>query len=164
MADRVTDTLILEGVKVMFKNFKGEERKFNRAGARNFCAVLDTKQAEKLEDKGWNIRWLEPRREGDERTATLKININYTNTNRQPKVVMITGNKKTNLDEEAIEALDSAEIDTADIIASPYNYEIRGNTGVSAYLKSGYFNVIEDEFYKKYYDDPSDISDDDAPF
>ena len=159
------DNLILEGVKVIFKNFKGEERKFNRAGARNFYAVLSVKQAEKLEDEGWSIRWLEPRNDGDERRPIIKISINYNNTNRKPKVIMVTGKGKTavktELDEEAIEALDSAEIDTADIVARPYEWNVRGSSGVSAYLSTGYFNVIEDEFYKKYYDEEAP---DDVPF
>ena len=157
------DNLILEDVKVIFKNFKGEERKFNRAGARNFYAVLSVKQAEKLEDEGWSIRWLEPRNDGDERRPIIKISINYNNTNRKPKVIMVTGKGKTavktELDEEAIEALDSAEIDTADIVARPYEWNVRESSGVSAYLSTGYFNVIEDEFYKKYYDEevPDDV-------
>ena len=159
------DNLILEGVKVIFKNFKGEERKFNRAGARNFYAVLSVKQAEKLEDEGWSIRWLEPRNDGDERRPIIKISINYNNTNRKPKIIMVTGKGKTavktELDEEAIEALDSAEIDTADIVARPYEWNVRGSSGVSAYLSTGYFNVIEDEFYKKYYDEEAP---DDVPF
>ena len=165
MDKEVTKNLRLEGVKVIFKNFKGEERKFNRAGARNFYAVLDVKQAEKLEDEGWSIRWLEPRNEGDERRPIIKISINYNNTNRKPKIVMISGKNKTDLDEEALESLDSAEIDSADIIARPYNWNVRGASGVSAYLSTGYFNVIEDEFYKKYYDDePAALDDDDVPF
>lgn len=167
MDKEVTKTLKLEGVKVIFKNFKGEERKFNRAGARNFYAVLDVRQAEKLEDEGWTIRWLEPRNEDDERRPIIKISINYNGTSRnKPKVLMITGKKITELDEEALEALDSAEIDTADIIAKPYNWNVRGSSGVSAYLSKGYFNVIEDEFYNKYYDTDAEGSEDsdDLPF
>ena len=164
----VNKNLRLEGVRILFRNFKGEERKYNRAGARNFCAVVPEKQAETLEEEGWPIRWLEPKREGDERVGLIKISISYKNPNNQPTIVMITGKKKTKLDEEAIDALDSAEIESVDLIARPYNWEVNGKTGVSAYLKTGYFTILEDEFYKKYYDDEEDLPiaelDDDVPF
>ena len=164
MAEKITRKLRLEGVKVMFKNFKGEERKYNRQGARNFNAVLDIKTAQELEDEGWKIRWLEPRREGDDRVPILKVNINFNNPNKLPNIVMVTGKKTTKLDEEALEVLDSAEIDTADLVLLPYNWDRNGDSGVSAYLKNGYFNVIEDEFYNKYHDDEPEPDDEDVPF
>lgn len=153
--------LMLESVRIGFRNFRGEEGKFNRAGDRNFCVFLPEKKAEELEDEGWAIRWLEPRREGDERTGLLKVRVSYKNPNSKPKVVMITSGKKTELDEDAVEALDSAELENVDLVVRPYNWEVNGKTGVAAYLKSGYFTVLEDDFEKKYYGNQDD---DDVPF
>ena len=123
---------------------------------------MPEKKAEELEDEGWAIRWLDPRREGDERTGVFKVRVSYKNPNSKPKVVMITGDKKTELDEDAVEALDSAELETVDLVVRPYNWEVNGKVGVAAYLKSGYFTVLEDDLEKKYYGTPED--DNDVPF
>ena len=49
MADKkVTEKITLEHVKIIFKNFAGEEGRYNRKGARNFKAVLTKEQAEKV--------------------------------------------------------------------------------------------------------------------
>ena len=158
--EKVTKRLRLEGVKLIFKNFAGEERNFNRKGARNFCAILDRDLATKLEDEGWYVKW--PKAGHEDQNPVIKININFNSPNK-PRIVMITGDNKTSLDEESVEALDSAEIESADLICNPYNWKVRGETGVTPYLKDGYFNVIEDEFYNKYYDSPKEV-DDDVPF
>lgn len=156
--------LVLENVRIGFRNFKGEERKFNREGDRNFCVFLPKKKGEELEDEGWNIRWLKPRNEDDDPTASLQVSIKYNKY--PPKVVMISSHGKTNLDEETIETLDSAELENVDLIIRPYNWDVNGKQGTKAYLKNGYFTILEDEFYDKYYGDENkeQEEDDDLPF
>ena len=46
------------------------------------------------------------------------------------------------------------DIERADLIISPYEYNFNGRSGVSAYLKTGYFVQALDEFADLYGDIP----------
>lgn len=148
----INKNITIENAKIGFRNFSGKEGRFNAAGIRNFCVFLDNDLGAALANDGWNVRYLKPRDPGDENQAYLQVAVSYKNY--PPRIVLISGNGKTTLDEDSVGMLDWAEIANVDLIIRPYNYDVNGKTGVKAYCKAMYVTIEEDEFEKKYYDVP----------
>jgi len=148
----VQDDLILEDAKIIFRNFRGEGGLYNAEGKRNFSVVLDPETAQKVIDLGWNVRVKSPREEGDEPLYHLPVNVKFGM--KPPMLYLVTRSKnsKTPLDEETASLLDYADLETVDLILRPYNWSVNGNSGVTAYLKKGFFVIREDELDMKYAD------------
>ena len=156
MNRKVLDNITIENAHILFRNFSGRESKYNRAGQRNFCVYIDdADMVQRLFDDGWNIRVREPRDEGEEPRHYLQVAVSFDNI--APTIYMLTKRRKVKLDEEAIDALDIAEIRNVDLTIRPYNWVIQEGTkneksGVKAYLRTMYVVIDEDEFAEKYAD------------
>lgn len=163
----VNSDLKIENARLAFRNFSGKEGKFNPPGRRNFCVLLDDDISPVLANDGWNIKHLKPREEGDAPQAYMQVAVRYENF--PPRIVLITSEGKTLLQEDTVNMLDWAEIKNVDLVIRPYNYDINGKTGVKAYCKTMYVTIEEDEFEKKYMNVPDSaasslMDDDDIPF
>jgi hypothetical protein len=154
--------IVLSNVRIVFRNFAGEERQYNTAGKRNFAVVLSPELAVDLEQEGWNVKRRPPKEDGDEEFCFLPVTVSYKG--RPPRVVLLTSRGRTTLDQDTAEMVDVADIDNVDMIMRPYDWEVNGNRGRKAYLQSIYVTLYEDELELRYadvneigYNEPDDV-------
>lgn len=145
---KVSENINIENAKLVFRNFAGKAGQYNPEGNRNFCVLLETKIAEELISNGWNIKWLLPRDPEESKQAYFQVKVTYNKF--PPHIILVTNKGKTLLTEDSISLLDWAEIDNADLIVNPYNWEVNGKKGVKAYLKSLYITLKAEDFEGKY--------------
>ena len=160
MSNERIPNLSVENARIIFRNFAGKESKFNPAGKRSFCLLLDEETAARLSDQGWNVKTLAPRDPDDDPQPYVQVAVQFANY--PPNIYLISGKKKTKLDEDSVSILDYAEIENVDLIINPSRWEMSGKSGIKAYLKTLYVTIVENEFEKKYRD--MDEDDDDLPF
>lgn len=140
--------IVLEGVRLIFKNFSGAKGQYNPQGKRNFHVILPPDIAEQLGNAGWNVKRFEPRMEGDDPMFTLPVAVSYRLY--PPKIVLVSSNGKTILDEDELNILDFTQFTNIDVIINPSHYNFNGQQGIKAYLRSMYATIYEDELEKKY--------------
>lgn len=158
--------VLMEGVRIIFRNFKGKASEFNRPGVRNFGVILPEDVAEAMDRDGWNVKYLRPSEEEQEQGLEqgppwLPVEAAY-DKGRPPKIVLVTSGGKTILDEDTVAELDGVDIaideqtglPKVDLIVNPNFWKSATNPegGVKAYLKSMYITADEDELDRKYAD------------
>lgn len=146
------NTVRMDGVRIIFRNFAGKEGPYNREGDRNFAVPLDPEVAEQMARDGWNIKTLRPREDDEEQLEQpyLPVSVKY-GKGRPPRIVMVTSRGRSDLGEDEIEVLDYADIRNVDLIVRPYEWgPINGKTGIKAYLKTMFVTIHEDELELKY--------------
>lgn len=125
----------IDGRQIIFKNFEGRGDKFNREGDRNFSLrITDESTADALVKEGWNVRIKEGRDEDEGPFMRLPIKVKFTNYG--PNVYLRTGDRVNELNEESIACLDNIEIESVDMDIRPYDWDVNGRTGRTAYLQS----------------------------
>lgn len=144
----------LENARIGFRNFEGREGKFNKAGDRSFAVFLDRQTADDLAAQGWNVKYPKPVSESfgdpdaDARDPHLTVSVSV---DQYPAIVnLISNDNPTRLTGDEVGMLDWAEIESVDLVIRPYTWSVNGNSGVKAYLKAGYFNIVVDRFAAKY--------------
>jgi hypothetical protein len=147
---RVETNINIENARIGFRNFSGKEGQYNPQGNRNFVVFLDDiPLAKNLEEEGWNIRWLTPREDDEQEQPILPVKVAFGAY--PPKIMLVnTNGVATRLKEEDLNILDWADIKKVDLTIRPYNYDVRGKTGVKAYLKVAYITIQADPWESKY--------------
>jgi hypothetical protein len=127
--------LQIDDARITFRNFAGRADKYNRAGDRNFAIVIDSEElADDLIDRGWNVRVRPPREEGDAPFMYMPVKIKFND--RGPAAYLTTGHAKNRLDEDTISCLDEIDILGVNLDIRPYDWEVNGKTGRTAYLQA----------------------------
>lgn len=141
--------LQIDDAKIIFKNFEGRGDKFNREGDRNFSILIeDPATADALIEQGWNVR-VKPARDEDE-GPFMRLPVKVKFTEYGPNVYLKTGENMNRLDEETIGILDNIEIDSVDLDIRPFDWEVNGRTGRTAYLQSIHVTQRIDRFAARY--------------
>ena len=135
------DILQIDDARIIYRNFAGRGDKYNREGDRNFAVVIpDEDMANELTDRGWNVKIKPPREDGDTPFMFLPVKVKFND--RGPNVYLKTGTNQHRLDEESVGLIDNIDIIGVDLDVRPYDWEVNGKEGRTAYLQS--MRVIQD--------------------
>lgn len=135
------DILQIDDARIIYRNFAGRGDKYNREGDRNFAVVIpDEEMADELTNLGWNVKIKSPREDGDTPFMFLPVKVKFND--RGPNVYLKTGNVQNKLDEESVGLLDNIDIIGIDLDIRPFDWDVNGKQGRTAYLQS--IRVIQD--------------------
>ena len=127
--------LQIDDARIIYRNFSGAGSKFNREGDRNFAVVIpEQEMADALIAEGWNVKIKPPRDEDDMPFMYLPVKIKFND--RGPNCYLATGTRMNRLDEESICCLDDVDILSVDMDIRPYDWDVNGKIGRTAYLAS----------------------------
>lgn len=141
--------LQIDDTRIIYRNFRGEGGKFNREGDRNFAVVIPKQElADELLNRGWNVKIKPPKDEEDSQFMYLPVKVKFND--RGPQVYLRTGDRVNCLDAETISMLDDIDIRSVDLDIRPYDWDVNGKSGRTAYLQS--IEVIQeiDRFAARY--------------
>lgn len=143
--------LQINDTRIVFRNFEGRGDKFNRAGDRNFAVVIDDLDIyDELKADGWNVKKKDPRDEGDIPFMYLPVKVQFND--RGPAIWLLSGENRVMLDEASVACIDDIEIASVDLDIRPYDWDVNGRTGRTAYLQGMAVTQEFDRFAAKYQD------------
>lgn len=165
------ETLMIEGAMQndilpgQFRNFRGEKRKYNDEGKRNFNLSLGSLPVEALDDLaslGLNIKEIPPKDEeyGDEPLRFVKVNVAFGGK-IPPELFLVAGKNMKALTENELGLLDGSRFTNVDLIVRTYH---RDEDSCTLYLQKGYFTIEQDPISEKYANFEESSVDDEPPF
>ena len=80
----------------------------------------------------------------------MRLPVKLKFTDYGPKVYLVSGNRRVELDEESIGCLDNIDIESVDMDIRPYDWDVNGRTGRTAYLQSMQVTQRIDRFAARY--------------
>ncbi len=132
--------LEIEDARIIYRNFEGIASKYNREGDRNFAVIIPNDEiCQALIADGWNVKIKPPRDEDESPFMFLPVKIKFNN--RGPAAYVVSGEQVTKLNEDTIGMLDEIDISSVDMDIRPYDWEVNGKNGRTAYLQA--INVIQ---------------------
>ena len=164
----------VDNAVITSKNFAGVEIRHprnpkkivNSEGNRNFSLELTQEAAELLSayrvsnepDKAFKVQVSVPDDDAEDQTPriflTVKLKYRYDDKGKpfrsNPKVRQYSKNGMTEKTEKNIDTVDEVYIEKADLIFSPYPYDVNGNIGLSAYLTQLNYKIKENDLNSKW--------------
>lgn len=141
--------LQIDDARIIFRNFSGKGSKFNREGDRNFAVIIDDEDIkDALIEEGWNVKIKPPKEEGDIPFMYLSVKVKFNDYG--PNVYLKSGSNTTRLDEESVNLLDDIDISSVDMDLRPYDWEVNGNQGRTAYLQAIHVTQRVDRFSSRF--------------
>lgn len=148
--------LQIDDARICFRNFRGEGDMYNIEGNRNFSLIIpDPEIAEALQnDKneygvGWNVKIRAPKVEGEMPFMHLPVKVKYTERSK-PRVYLISGKNRVELNESTIGMLDDIDISCVDLDIRPFDGEGRFGPHRTAYLQSIYVTQEVDRLASRF--------------
>lgn len=144
--------LQIDDARIIYRNFSGAPSKYNREGDRNFAVIIPNEEmADALVKEGWNVKIKPPREEGDDPFMFLPVKVKFND--RGPIVRLMSGRNKRILKEDTISILDNVDILKVDMDIRPYDWDVNGKSGRTAYLQSICVTQEVDRFADRFDDD-----------
>lgn len=141
--------LQIDEARIIYRNFYGIGSKYNREGDRNFAVVIPNQElADALIEENWNVKIKPPRDEDDTPFMYLPVKVKFND--RGPSIYLKTGTAMNKLDEESVSCLDNVDILSVDLDIRPYDWDVNGKTGRTAYLQSICVTQEIDRFAERY--------------
>lgn len=144
--------LQIDDARIIYRNLRGEGSKYNREGDRNFAVIIpEQEMADALIDEGWNVKIKPPREEGEDPFMFLPVKVKFNE--RGPRVYLQTGTKKNRLEEDTVSLIDDIDIAGVDLDIRPFDWNVNGKQGRTAYLQAMLVVQELDRFASRFEDD-----------
>lgn len=141
--------LEIEDARIIYRNFAGIGSKYNREGDRNFAVIIPTQDlCDQLLAEGWAVKIKPPRDEDDSPFMYLPVKVKFNS--RGPAAYVESGKNVQRLNEDTIAMLDEIDIASVDMDLRPYDWEVNGKQGRSAYLQAINVHQNIDRFGAQY--------------
>ncbi len=162
--------ITIQNAEIIWKNFAGAQKKFNKEGERSFTVVLKPSNDEEhplminesaitsfeqlavivntMVEAGWNIKVKMPDIEGEPPFITLPVKVSYENF--APKVWLVHNGVRQLLDEDTVSNLDDVSLKYCDMQINPYHWSVNGDSGIKAYLNQLYAILDPEDLAAKY--------------
>lgn len=133
--------VLVEGCRIVFKNFSGRPTPFNAPGNRNFVLVLTPDIASALRANGWNVGELRPFEPGDAPIPKLNVHVNME-SNWPPTIEILPSDMRNRVpyDGTMVSELDRMQFATWPETKFSYCGNVYGDKG-SPELSMPYYRV-----------------------
>ena len=141
--------LEINNARLVYRNFQGRGDKFNREGDRNFSVVIPNQEiADQLLAAGWNLKIKASRDDQELPFITLPVKIKFND--RGPACYLVASGNVTRLSEDMVGIIDDVDIESVDLDVRPYDWEINGKSGRTAYLQGISVTQKVDRFAERF--------------